>query len=53
MTASPPCGRLVEIYRRLLERIAARNYDVFSERVSLSTAEKVGVLARGFVRRLT
>ena len=44
---------LVEIYRRLLERIAARDYDVFSERVRLSTAEKVGLLAKGFVRRLT
>jgi phytoene synthase len=44
---------LVEIYRRLLERIASRNYDVFSERIRLSTAEKVSVLARGFVRRLT
>ena len=44
---------LVEIYRRLLERIAARNYDVFSERVHLGAAEKVGLLAKGFVRRLT
>src|SRR5664280_450651 len=35
---------LVEIYRRLLERIAARDYDVFSERVRLSTAEKIGLL---------
>ena len=44
---------LVEIYRRLLERITARNYDVFSERIHLGTAEKVGLLAKGFVRRLT
>ena len=51
--SQPALWTLVEIYRRLLQRIAARNYDVFSERVSLSTAEKVGVLARGFVRRLT
>ncbi len=41
---------LVEIYRRLLERIIARNYDVFSERVSLSAAEKLQVMARGFLR---
>jgi len=41
---------LVEIYRRLLERIIARNYDVFSERVSLSAAEKVRVMAKGFLR---
>lgn len=41
---------LVEIYRRLLERIIARNYDVFSERVSLSAAEKLRVMAKGFLR---
>lgn len=51
--SQPALWTLVEIYRRLLQRITARNYDVFSERVSLSTAEKVGVLARGFVRRLS
>ncbi len=41
---------LVEIYRRLLERIIARNYDVFSERVGLSTAEKLSVMLKGFLR---
>ena len=41
---------LVEIYRRLLDRIIARNYDVFSERVRLSTAEKLRVMAKGFLR---
>ena len=51
--SQPALWTLVEIYRRLLERIAARNYDVFSERVTLSSAEKVGILAKGFVRRLT
>ena len=51
--SQPALWTLVEIYRRLLERIAARNYDVFSERVRLSTAEKVGLLARGIARRLT
>jgi phytoene synthase len=44
---------LVEIYRRLLERIAQRDYDVFSQRVRLSTPEKIGILAKGFLRRLT
>jgi len=38
---------LVTIYHRLLGRIAARKMDVFSERVSVSTAVKVGILARG------
>jgi phytoene synthase len=41
---------LVEIYRRLLERIIARNYNVFSERVSLSTAEKLRIMAKAFLR---
>ena len=41
---------LVEIYRRLLERIIERNYDVFSDRVRLSTAEKLKVLATGYLR---
>lgn len=43
---------MVEIYRRLLDRIAERGYDVFAEKIRLSTAEKIGVLAQGFVRRL-
>lgn len=51
--SQPALWTLVEIYRRLLERIAQRNYDVFSQRVRLSTAEKVSVLAKGFLRRLT
>jgi len=51
--SQPALWTLVEIYRRLLEKIAARNYDVFSERVRLSTAEKLAVLGRGFLRRLT
>jgi phytoene synthase len=41
---------LVEIYRQLLERIIERNYDVFSERVRLSTSEKLKVLAKGYWR---
>lgn len=43
---------LVEIYSRLLNKIVLRNYDVFTERVSLSTWEKLTVLARGFVLRV-
>lgn len=51
--SQPALWTLVEIYRRLLDRIAERNYDVFTEKVRLSTAEKVGILAKGFLRRLT
>jgi phytoene synthase len=40
---------LLTIYHRLLRRIAAHRMEVFRERVGLSTAEKLGVLARGAV----
>jgi phytoene synthase len=43
---------LVEIYSRLLRKITERNYDVFTERVSLSAWEKLKVLGRGFVMRI-
>ena len=43
---------LITIYRRLLEKIAANDYDVFSRRVRLSVPEKVSVLSKGFVKRL-
>jgi len=48
----PALWVLVEIYRRLLEKIATRGYDVFRERIRLSSREKLSVLARGFWRRL-
>lgn len=48
----PALWVLVEIYRRLLERMAARGYNVFGEKVCLSPAEKLGVLGRGFLQRL-
>jgi phytoene synthase len=38
---------LVRIYRGLLERIIARSYDVFSERVSVPTSKKLMILAQG------
>ncbi len=43
---------LVEIYSRLLKKIAERNYDVLTERVRLTTWEKLAVLSRGFLLRL-
>ncbi len=48
----PALWTLVEIYRRLLDKMAARNFDVFSERVRLSAREKTALLARGMWRRL-
>lgn len=43
---------LVEIYRRLLERIIGGNFEVFGEKVRVPTSEKVAVLTRGLLRRL-
>ena len=38
---------LVTIYRRLLQRIENTHYEVFAERVTMSTGEKLWILARG------
>jgi phytoene synthase len=43
---------LMTIYRRLLDKIALRNYDVFSERVRLTTREKTKILTKGLWRRI-
>jgi len=43
---------LVNIYRRLLEKIAAKQYDVFSAKIALSRWEKLSTLGKGFARRL-
>jgi 15-cis-phytoene synthase len=51
--SQPALWVLVTIYRKLLDKIAARQYDVFSGRVSLTTGEKLRILAKGFLQRLT
>ncbi len=43
---------LVEIYSRLLKKITDRNYDVLTERVRLTTWEKLKVLSRGVLLRI-
>src|SRR5258707_5544586 len=48
----PALWVLVEIYSRLLKKITARDYDVLSERVSLTVWEKLRVLSRGFLLRI-
>lgn len=48
----PALWVLVEIYSRLLNKIAQRNYDVLTERVQLSLWEKLRVLSRGFLLRI-
>jgi len=51
--SQPALWVLVTIYRRLLERIAEKQYDVFTARVALSTWEKLRILGKGFFKRLT
>jgi phytoene synthase len=51
--SQPALWVLVNIYRRLLERIAEKQYDVFTAKVSLSTWEKLRILGKGFIKRLT
>ncbi len=48
----PALWTLVTIYSRLLEKIATQNYNVFGEKVRLTTTEKLKVLTKGFLKRL-
>ena len=51
--SQPALWVLVNIYRRLLEKITERQYDVFNGKVSLTVSEKLRVLGKGFLQRLT
>jgi phytoene synthase len=51
--SQPALWVLITIYRRLLEKIAEKQYDVFTAKVALSTSEKLRILAKGFFKRLT
>ena len=48
----PALWTMVTIYSRLLEKIAKQDYNVFGEKVRLTTGEKLKVLAKGFAKRL-
>jgi phytoene synthase len=50
--SQPALWVLITIYRRLLEKIASRQYDVFRERVTLTLREKLTILGKGYVKRL-
>jgi 15-cis-phytoene synthase len=50
--SQPALWVLVNIYRRLLEKIAEKQYDVFTAKVVLSRWEKTRILAKGFFMRL-
>jgi 15-cis-phytoene synthase len=46
----PALWVLVSIYRSLLRRIQRADYDVFTRRVSVPTAQKLAILSAGLVR---
>jgi len=50
--SQPALWVLVTIYRRLLEKITQRQYDVFTEKIILSVREKVVILGKGLLKRL-
>lgn len=50
--SQPALWVLITIYRSLLEKIIAKQYDVFSERVQLSVREKLTVMGKGILKRL-
>ena len=50
--SQPALWVLVTIYRRLLEKIPDRKYDVFGRKISLTVREKVVILGKGLVKRL-
>ena len=51
--SQPALWVLINIYRALLEKIALKQYDVFTAKVALSTWEKLRILGKGFLKRLT
>lgn len=50
--SQPALWVLITIYRSLLEKIASRQYDVFTSKIALSTWEKLRVLMKGFFQRI-
>jgi len=50
--SQPALWVLVNIYRKLLEKIAQQRYDVFHGKISLTVREKLTILAKGFLKRL-
>lgn len=51
--SQPALWVLVNIYRALLEKIAARNYDVLAAKISLTVPEKLRILMKGLLQRIT
>jgi len=51
--SQPALYVLVNIYRKLLEKIADRRYEVFKGKISLTVSEKIRILGKGFLQRVT
>jgi phytoene synthase len=51
--SQPALWVLVNIYRKLLDKIDARQYDVFTGKITLTVSEKLRVLGKGFWQRIT
>jgi 15-cis-phytoene synthase len=50
--SQPALWVLITIYRALLEKIAAQQFDVFHGKIKLTVGEKLTILGKGFVKRL-
>jgi phytoene synthase len=51
--SQPALWTLVNVYRGILDKIELKDYDVYTERVRLTTPEKVKIMARGLLKRLS
>jgi 15-cis-phytoene synthase len=51
--SQPALWTLATIYRNLLEKIVRLNYDVVTRRISLTTREKLSILSKGFLKRIS
>jgi 15-cis-phytoene synthase len=52
-TSRPALWAMIQIYERILDRIVARQYDVFREPIRLPSAEKISVALRALAMRFT
>ena len=50
--SQPALWVLITIYRTLLEKIAAQQFDVFHVKIKLTVREKLTILGKGFLKRL-
>jgi len=50
--SQPALWVLVTIYQRLLEKIVARQFNVFRKRTTLTRREKLAILGKGLLKRL-